>query len=110
MAPGGFNQDMLPTAGVGCTDVVVLDASDKNVVPDISNCHYFQVDVSGIVKIDFQDQTGEVKTEVLQANAGTPCLRRNIVKLYQNYAKDTPITAHVFKQNGTLVRGIKLCR
>jgi len=110
MSSGGFNQDMTSTVEFGCTDVVILDASEKNVISDVFNCSYFQVDVSGIVKIDFKDFTGEVKTEVLQANAGFPCLRRNIVKLYKNYDQDKPITTKVFKSNGTLVSGIKLCR
>ncbi len=57
--PGGFTQDSLPTSGIGCTDIEVIDVSDKNAIPEVLNCRFFHVDVSGIVKIDFRDDTGK---------------------------------------------------
>lgn len=105
-------------------DTYFLDASAGDAVPPDTtgtpslgtdywkNCRCISCDVTGICKIDYLNERGEVITEVLTLTGGSqPRPVRNVIKLYQNYAAATASTVKSYNSSGVLVTGaIKLHR
>lgn len=114
--PNKFAKTMKPwrqwlNAYSGQQNHYVADASSGDAtIPDgYLNCRFVKVDVTGIIKIDYDGDNGITRTEVLTATAGVDIKIANIVKVYQNYKAATACTAQVYGSDGLAVVGLKLC-
>lgn len=85
-------------------------SSDDADIPEAyQHCRYAEVDVEGIVKVDYLDDNGQTHTLVCNAIAGVPVRVSRITRVYQYYTGVTACTVQVYNVSGSLVTGIRLC-
>lgn len=79
-------------------------------VPDAyKNCRYLEVDVTGIVKVDYDDDGAHSRTETKIVNAGELWRVPNVTRVYYYYTGTTQMTAQVMLDDGSAtVLGVKL--
>lgn len=98
---------------VGAGDHEVVDLTNAGAVdyvePAMKNCRFFEVDVEGIIKFEYETNNSLRKTRVMYAQAGINRYR-NIKKVYLNYKAASACSTQSYKDDGTLVSGITLCR
>jgi hypothetical protein len=88
-----------------------VDASSADATPSMTNCRSIYADVEGIIKIDYTSPVdGQTHTEVLTVGTAFKQIR-NVTKVYNTYdGGSTECTAQVYKDDGSLVVGLKLRR
>jgi hypothetical protein len=99
----------------GVTETEVCNSDAADVVPTMKNCRAISVDSDGIIKIDYEDDSGgTTTTEVKTVKAGMFYQYRNVSKVYRYYTGTTKLTATVYQIAGdgsaSLVVGVKLHR
>ena len=91
-------------------DVEVCDVSTSDYVPSMDNCRVIDVDVEGIVKVDYKRTDDETTvTEVMLLKPGGKVIR-NVSKVYKTYDGSNDITAQIYNSSGSLVNGVKIRR
>ncbi len=90
-------------------DLSVTGGADLEIPDEYKNCRYVECDVSGVVKVEYQDDHEHYRVETKYLNAGERWLVPNVTKVYYNYTGSTPLTTTVYRDDGTgPVVGIKL--
>jgi hypothetical protein len=90
-------------------DLSVTGGADLIIPEGYRNCRYVECDVAGIVRVDYQDDHENPRTETKYLNAGWRWLVPNVTKVYYNYTGSNPLTTTVYRDDGTgPIVGIKL--
>ncbi len=81
----------------------LLDASSGDAAATFTACKAITADEGGIVKVDYRDEFGTLKTEVLVLIAGVDKPLINVVKLYRYYTGTTAGTAKCYNSSGSSI-------
>ena len=97
--------------GVGYNDNEVLDASSGNAQSVMQNGRGITCDVTGVVRVAYADDSGNLRVEVMTLNAGVIRPVRNVLVLYRYYTGTTLGTAQSYNAAGQLItNAVKIVR
>lgn len=102
---------IMPTGLHTVIDVSGVPGDDEAFVPvpeAYLDCRVIYADVTGIIKIQYKNPLdGELHIEVLDIGTNFKPISC-VTRVYKNYKSGSACTAQVYKNDGTLVVGLKL--